>query len=272
MIVWGGQRSTELYDTGAQYDPVADSWTPTSTLGAPLGRYFHTAVWTGSRMIVYGGISRLDLDLTTGGQYDPVTDSWTATTIVEAPPNAGAHTAVWTGSRMIVWSHFGSGQYDPAADSWTPLAAVGAPSAQFGFTAVWTGSRMIIWGGIRNVDGTLTYYDAGAQYDPAADSWTPTATLGAPSGRSGHTAVWTGARMIVWGGRDDASGFNTGGQYDPEADSWIATITEGAPPHREGHTAVWTGSRMIVWGGLESSGATGGQYAPIGQLRLFRKR
>ncbi|HEY2119535.1 MAG TPA: hypothetical protein VGH37_10160 [Candidatus Acidoferrum sp.] len=29
-----------------------DMWTATSTTGAPVGRAFHTAVWTGSEMIV----------------------------------------------------------------------------------------------------------------------------------------------------------------------------------------------------------------------------
>ena len=52
------------------------------------------------------------------------------------------------------------------------------------------------------------------------DVWrTATSIIGAPTRRHFHTAVWTGSRMIVWGGRD-ASGFsNTGGQYDPVSDS-----------------------------------------------------
>src|SRR2546422_1070361 len=50
----------------------------------------------------------------------------------------------------------------------------------------------------------------------AQDTWTPTSTVGAPTGRSLHTAVWTGSRMVVWGGAND----NTGGVYDPATDSW----------------------------------------------------
>jgi len=46
------------------------------------------------------------------------------------------------------------------------------------------------------------------------DSWT--ATAGAPSGRGGHTAVWTGSEMIVWGGYPD---LNTGGRYNPSTDT-----------------------------------------------------
>jgi Collagen triple helix repeat (20 copies) len=98
------------------------------------------------------------------------------------------------------------------------------------------------------------------------DYWTATTTTGAPSGRQLHTAVWTGSRMIVWGGFDNGVYVNDGGQYDPVANAWTATTTTGAPAIREAHTAVWTGSRMIVWGGFDGGAYlnTGGQYDPSG--------
>ena len=52
MIVWGGNG---LFNTGGRYNPSTDSWTATSTTNAPDARYGHTAVWTGSEMIVWGG-------------------------------------------------------------------------------------------------------------------------------------------------------------------------------------------------------------------------
>ena len=45
----------------------------------------------------------------------------------------------------------------------------------------------------------------------ADDSWTPTLQLLDP--RYWHTAVWTGLKMIVWGGYDEFGTYlNTGGQ------------------------------------------------------------
>jgi hypothetical protein len=38
-------------------------------------------------------------------------------------------------------------------------------------------------------------------------------TTGAPSGRNGHTAAWTGSRMIVWGGYNGSGYLNDGGQW-----------------------------------------------------------
>ena len=55
MIVWGGVNATGYLNTGGRYDPGTDSWTATGTTGAPAARDYHTAVWTGSEMIVWGG-------------------------------------------------------------------------------------------------------------------------------------------------------------------------------------------------------------------------
>ena len=97
----------------------------------------------------------------------------------------------------------------------------------------------------------------------AAESWTAMSTTNAPSGRGSHSAVWTGSKMIVWGGEVFLSGTDTGGVYDPATDSWTPTSTTNAPTGRAFHTAVWTGSRMIVWGGNDGTFAdTGGIYDP----------
>jgi N-acetylneuraminic acid mutarotase len=97
------------------------------------------------------------------------------------------------------------------------------------------------------------------------DTWTPTSTTNAPNARAGHTAVWTGIEMIVWGGGATGPTYlKTGGRYNPSTDSWTAANATNAPDARAGHTALWTGSEMIVWGGFNDSGDlnTGGRYNP----------
>src|SRR5262245_14282929 len=99
------------------------------------------------------------------------------------------------------------------------------------------------------------------------DAWTATSSPNAPDVRAHHTAVWTGAEMIVWGGNNFIDGdLNTGGRYNPATDSWIATSTANAPAPRALPTAVWTGSEMIVWGGFNFNDGdvnTGGRYNPV---------
>ena len=85
---------------------------------------------------------------------------------------------------------------------------------------------MIVWGGFSCLACVNAPLQTGARYNPGTDTWTPTATAGAPSVRAYHTAVWTGSKMIVWGGYDDAANalFPSGGVYDPATDGWAPPI------------------------------------------------
>jgi hypothetical protein len=81
-----------------------ESWTATTSYNAPSPRVWHTAVWTGSKMIVWGGASPgSGYPLNTGGIYDPSTNNWSATTLANAPAARVTHTAIWTGDKMVVW-------------------------------------------------------------------------------------------------------------------------------------------------------------------------
>jgi N-acetylneuraminic acid mutarotase len=251
-----------------------DGWQPIpATPDSPSVRSYHSAVWTGNEMIVWGGAvivaDTFEL-LNTGARFDPALNSWTATTTTDSPSARFLHVAVWTGQSMVVWGgdvSAGSGQtggrYDPATDSWTPTSMVGAPAGVEGHSVVWTGSRMIVWGGA-GIGGDKR---TGGQYDPQSDTWTSTSLTNAPSSRDSHTAVWTGDTMVIWGG-SNSSGvpINTGGRYDPSNDTWGATTLANAPVARTWHTSVWTGGRMIVWGGKGSAGSvnSGAIYDPVG--------
>jgi hypothetical protein len=93
---------------GSPLGPCTDNtWTPTSLTNAPSPRHTHTAVWTGSEMIAWGGYDNISY-FNTGGRYDPSTDSWAATNTTNAPEARRQHTAVWTGSEMIVWGGVGN--------------------------------------------------------------------------------------------------------------------------------------------------------------------
>src|SRR5215468_10081333 len=114
---------------------------------------------------------------------------------------------------------------------------------------------------VHGTDGTVPLGDGGV-YDPASDTWSNTAAAGAPSHRFDHSAVWTGTRMIVWGGNDLLDWHQDGIFFDPAPPSgvWVnPTSITSAPAAREGHTGLWTGSAMLIWGG-----STGGLYVNTG--------
>jgi N-acetylneuraminic acid mutarotase len=223
MIVWGGcDQSTEFCDvsSGGRYDPLTDSWTSTNFADAPVARMNHTAVWTGSEMIVWGGCSvgsqgnnYCNIQRNDGGVYDPIADSWQAMSTAGAPDAREYHGAVWADGVMVIWGGYNltaintGGRYDPATNTWQPTSTAGAPSARANHSLVWTGSEAIVWGGcdISLCGNSDTYYNTGGRYDPLTDIWTVTDTTTAPQARSNHTAVWSGTEMIVWGGRTSSS-------------------------------------------------------------------
>ncbi|PYK63550.1 MAG: hypothetical protein DME50_17330, partial [Verrucomicrobia bacterium] len=57
-------------NTGGRYDPATDTWAATNLNNAPPARDFHTAVWTGTEMIIWGGAFSSNVtDTNTGGRY-----------------------------------------------------------------------------------------------------------------------------------------------------------------------------------------------------------
>jgi hypothetical protein len=239
---------------------AANTWDNGSLDDDPEPMDLPGAVWTGTEMLVFGG---LDSSFKYGVRYDPVLDSWSPMSLVNAPSQRSGHAMVWTGSRLFVWGGLFTGTtgglYDPATDTWTATSTIGAPSNRRSMAAVWTGSRVVIWGGQPQPGGGL---NDGGRYDPATDTWAPTSLVNAPAGRLLHTGIWTGSRLVVWGGSAGGPWFNTGGRYDPVNDTWSPTSTVNAPTARDGHTAVWTGTQMIIWGGTDMP-VTGGRYDPV---------
>ncbi|HEV8336023.1 MAG TPA: MopE-related protein [Candidatus Polarisedimenticolia bacterium] len=274
MVIWGGGFNGAgspdlLLGSGGQYDPVADSWQATATLNAPTPRQGHTAVWTGSHMVIWSGSNGSGYE-STGGRYDPEADTWLPTSTVNAPEARVLHTMVWAAGRVVVWGGFNQtvdintgGRYDPASDQWESISALGTPEAREGFTGVSTGSELIVWGGVRTNDRSFTALDSGGRYDPSTDSWVSTSLVNAPSGRSGHVAVWTGSQMIAWGGQTQGSTSSSGGRYDPATDTWTPTGETGAPPLMVTASSVWTGNVMIVMGGPPNASARGARYDPL---------
>jgi hypothetical protein len=271
---------TTYYNSGGVYNPANNTWSVMSLNNAPDARAYHSAIWTGSRMIIWGGKSATAFN--DGGVYNPEANEWITGnftnliggTHVYNPLARSQHMALWTGSgsetwrnQMLIWGGESGGTsgalYDPALDIWSTINSSGAPSQRWGFSSVWTGSgtelwrnKLIVWGGYNGTERLRT----GAIYDPTLNAWTTLYTSGAPTARMYHTGVWTGTKMIIWGG--DGSN-QEGGVYDPSNGKWMVSSTTNAPAARIYHSAVWdNGRKMIIWGGWNGVYyfASGGLY------------
>lgn len=252
LIVWSGQDcygDTRGFCTdGGRYNPNTDSWLSVNHTGEPTPRNGVQAVWTGTKMLVWGG-HRLEAPVTLGdgAAYDPSLDQWTPISAVGAPSSRASYGAVWTGTEMLIWGG-GSGDggvltdgaaYNPETDRWRSISTKGAVRAAL--APVWTGTEMIVWDG------------EGAAYNPTTDQWRPISCAGPGPG----TTAWTGSSMIIWDGE-------IGGVYDPVLDEWTPMSQQGAPWPRYDTLGVWTGTELLVWGGETdvSDLSDGGRFTP----------
>jgi hypothetical protein len=239
MIVRGGELNNgTTTNSGSSYTPGATNphqgtWEPTSQgEGCPSRRQGHAAAWTGDRIVVWGGGSRI------GGVYDPENDAWTPTTTDGDCPSGRGNVR-----NGIVWMD---------------QSSLGGPE-----------NRLFVWGGVES-DNTIL--DDGAMYDPQLNSWQAINNSDADvlEARIDHTAVWDDIRgeVIVWGGRNFDTGehFNNGGHYNPTTDTWRPTATLNAPSPRAEQSAIWTGKEMIVWGGYLYEGASDVTYYADGAV------
>jgi putative cell wall-binding protein/N-acetylneuraminic acid mutarotase len=226
---------------------------------APIERLNHTAVWDGSELLVWGG-GGADVVANDGAAYDAATDSWRA--IPEAPIEPRwAHEAVWADGQMMVYGGsagadhlaecFADGAaYNPTLDTWGEIPT-GPASGACGVGIVWDGDELIVWGGIEadtDVGPMSEPVNEGARWHPSTGEWTPIAPnpIGA---RSGHGAVWTGDRMIVFGGSDAQNDpRNEAAAYDPVTDEWTSLPEPPIAP-RFNAVVEWTGEEVLVIGG-----------------------
>ncbi|MDP1922217.1 MAG: hypothetical protein Q8L14_38620 [Myxococcales bacterium] len=264
-LLFGGENaagpvaSPFLYRDGVGWEDIS------ALDGGPGPRTRHTATAVSSEFsgaVVWGGQVE-DGGVTNTGAFlagqSPL--QWVPVTVVNAPIARAEHTATWQMPSLVVWGGRDvagqvlqtGGRYRIDFDQWLPLSVVGAPAARRRHHAVFdsVNFQVLIWGGLL-ASGLPT--NTGGRYDTANDVWQTMSTVAAPTPREGASVVWTGTKMVVWGGRDAGGLRNDGASYEPSTDTWQALPSMGAPAAREGHTAVWTGTAMIVWGGLSAGG------------------
>lgn len=226
VYIWGGVNSssggTLGTANGAFYDVGTGTWTTMNPVGAPPARKEHSAIWSGTEMIVYGGIDTGTLPLGGGGRLrnDNV---WVPMGTIGLPdPRRTGHSAIWTGTRMIVWGGLISitpaftpvntgGSYNPSTDSWVAISTTNAPAPRGYHEAFWNGTEMIVWGGRLSTGYAIDTW----AYNPTTNSWRLVAAgdqLWVPAGRQSFSAVWTGLEMIIFGGFG-GSDHATGGRF-----------------------------------------------------------
>jgi hypothetical protein len=230
--------------------PTTMHWVPMSTQGAPFPRtnFPSTPIWTGTELIIWGGMDYFDIGRNDGARYVPATDTWKPISAVNAPSKRFGAAAVWTGKVMIVWGGVDQaiqpaktlgdgGIYDPATDAWTAIPDAGAlgPTPRGGAMTAWTGAEMVVWGGGER--------DAWF-YNPTTGKWRAFKML-APQSTS--WGVWASDTAFLfgsgWPGSDDRYA------YSDATQAWTALPASPLQPARGAFAAVAASGLMFVGGG-----------------------
>lgn len=251
VIVFGLDDST--HDPGSSprlaYDPATDRWREFPA--APLRDVTSSrSAWTGRELLVLatprtGGAP-------VGAAYDPAADRWRT---IAAFPLAGDRygpSTVWTGEELLVWGGHGSqggpgtqeppprpeggAAYDPARDRWRVLDV--APGALELHPTAWTGREILAMAG----DDPLQVHAI------SADLRSVRRLADAPAGATrGENPVWTGAELILVGGRSDTDR-PVAVAFDPRANRWRELPDPGLKAERA-QVIAWAGSEVVVVGG-----------------------
>lgn len=206
----------------AEKDP-AKRWSPVrKSAGALVKTGGHTATFVGKgKVFIFGGIEGRSKKTNTGTLFNIKTRTFE---LVEADkdfaPRTG-HTAVYTAKGVIIFGqHYkdesgkeflhGTGAifdvHSDKADKWTVLSSQSTPERSF-HTAVWSGLEMLVFGGEAALGGRGTLFSAVSKFNPMTMGWSTVASnYHGPDLVQGHTAVWTGYSMLIWGGQTQSKG------------------------------------------------------------------
>jgi hypothetical protein len=162
-------------------------------------------------------------------------------------------------------AHPDVGRLATTGDSWTTCRTTALDRVPRSMPVVWTGDEVLGFGGINGSQALRT----GFRVHPDSGNLALLPLEGAPSGRSRHSAVWTGSELVIWGGASTALADGPqgdGARFNPKLNQWTPLDNEGAPSARFGHAAVWHDNRMWVIGGTPSRSSDGarstGSWAP----------
>jgi hypothetical protein len=270
--VWtGSEMLGQGLGLNVAYDPTTNRWRGIPAFSDSTA----VTAWTGRQALSWGG-GCCGSDSAEGAAYTPATNSRQQ---LPPAPLAGRHTSgAWTGRELVIVGgnntdgkiFADAAAYNPTTRTWRRLPPLPAPRAAA--TATWTGTEVLVVGGHHGDIAHGGLYADGVAYNPATNRWRQLPSM--EVGRIGHSAVWTGRQLLVWGGQTVRAGVRAapphGLAYDPAANRWSAL--PAAPLRgRTGHLAVWTGSQMLVWGGSAARDPDPGQrfdngaaYRPAG--------
>ncbi len=271
-IIWGGYYNGDFTaasgykNLGYMFDSSTNTWTNTSTTGAPAGRHRHFAgKLPSNRMLIFGGYSKNtgggNVPYNDGAIFNPATNTWGALFSTVNAPFAfslvsGKYALDTIANKLYTYSYYIGvpylNVYNISTNTWSALSTTNAPTGAALGGNVWMGSpvnKWMFWGG-DPASGTFE----GKLYYPATNTWTTMTTPPAfVQSVNSPSLVWTGSDVIVYGGAlngvDNYS--NQALKYNPTSNTWTELATLNKPSPRFSYSIKYGGDKLFIWGGFE---------------------
>lgn len=197
VIGFGGYDGGYLA-TGGSWDPATNTWTALPK--GPLTARVTSAAWTGSEVVFVGGEGAGPQDpesqapLKDVAAYNPATRTWRE---LAPMPFAGKVQAHWDGKRLIAVGDKQAAAFSPDTNTWTPLGT--GLKERDDAASVLAGDRLVVMGGWVPGSDPAKVAGGGQSYSFTSNTWS-TLPKAPVADRFGRVLVWTGTRVLAWGG------------------------------------------------------------------------
>jgi N-acetylneuraminic acid mutarotase len=260
VLIAGGGNTTTL-SSAELYDPAANVWSPAASMAT--ARQDHTATLLNNGMVlIVGGSDNNTVPLASAELYDPVKNAWSSAGSMATPRDSFTATLLGNGDVLVT----GGGDlsnpsnpiglssaelYDPSKNTWSAAASMSA--ARIGNTATLLGNgKVLVTGGYTG--GALGSLLASVElYDPAANTWSPVASMAIPRFAAAATLLADG-KVLVTGGLSLTGVVTSAELYDPASNTWSSAGSMATA--RYGHLATLLKDGTVLVTGGNDSGNT----------------
>lgn len=282
IIMFGGGTATPVAsgNLAETWEFDGTDWNQLAPATSPPARKYHSMVWDGTQVIMFGGATATSGASGTTDTWVFDGSDWTDVTSGTAPPARFRHTMAWDGSRVIMYGgQTGSvvkrDTWKYEAGAWTQLTPTNhidnirktlpgsGLDGRAGMPSVWDGARVVVFSGFSDSGGggefqTNPFFESGGgTWVYASSDWTQDGPTTNPAARWGQGFAVTdddqkilmfGGNVSYVGGMNNAYTSETW-EYDTD---WTQLLVSG--PGARDTFMVWDDvtARALIFGGRKS--------------------
>ena len=237
--------------------PPTGSWQNGPALNTPRRNHSTTLLPDGSVLVV-GGLTQAT-PLSSSERLDAA--GWQPTDSLQQPRYNHTATLLPDGSLLVTGGIAGgvplssAERYSPALQLWQTTPPLQKARSGHSATLLPTGHLLVVGGDLRTDGSQNAATTSAEQFDPAAQTWTDSASPLWPRSEHSATLLPDGRLLVVGGVGTGLTAPSAAELYDPQTDRW--TLTAPMQTLRRGHSAtLLPDGTVLVAGGVDPTDET----------------